>query len=120
MARGKRRRRREGNRLLFWGIPVLVLCAAIGFMYLHLHGTCEALGRDIKRLEVERAELRKQVGLEEHNWEAARSIRHMDQLMAQHGIVMSFPEERDIIRLRAVNHEAPVELAMHRRARPHE
>jgi hypothetical protein len=42
----------------------------------------------------------------------ARSIRNMEALMARHGIVMSWPAERNIIRLRAAEPDFPAQYAL--------
>jgi hypothetical protein len=111
MARRNRKHGHDGNRMVFWGVPMITLMAALGLVYLHLHSTCEGLGRNIKRLENERAELNKRVVNEERNWVAARSIRNMETLMARHGIVMSWPAEQNIIRLRAAEPGEPAQYA---------
>lgn len=111
MARKNRRNGHDGNRMVFWGVPLIALAAALGMVYLHLFNTCESIGREIKRLENEHAELRKRVVNEEHNWGTASSIRNMEQLMARHGIVMSWPERRDIIRLVAKEMDEPAQYA---------
>ena len=83
----------------------------MAMVYLSLHNACEGIGRQIKRLESERAELHKRVVNEERNWATARSIRNMEQLMEAHGIAMSWPAEQNIIRLRAEEAEEPTHLA---------
>lgn len=111
MARRNRKKGHEGNRVVFWGVALMALGAAIGLVYLHLFNTCETIGRTIKRLEQDQAELRQRVVNEELNWVAARSPRNMESLMARHGIVMSWPEERQILRLRAADPDEPAQYA---------
>lgn len=91
----------EGNRLVFGSVALGLIGASLAMVYLSLYNTCESIGRQIKSLEQEKMELQKQVVNEERNWAMARSIRRMEELMAHHGIVMTWPEERNIIRLRA-------------------
>mgnify|MGYP001769223447 CR=1 FL=1 len=67
--------------MVFWGVPAMALIALLGMVYLNLHNACESVGREIKRLESQRTELRKQVVNEERNWEMARYIRNMQGLM---------------------------------------
>ena len=57
------------------------------------------------------AELRKQVVNEERNWSMARSIGNMERLLAAHGIAMTFPQERNIIRLKAAEPDEPAQYA---------
>jgi ATP-dependent protease HslVU (ClpYQ) peptidase subunit len=111
MARRNRKNGREGNRLMIWGVSISALAAALAMVYLSLFNTCEQIGRQIKSLEQQRAELQKRVVNEERNWATARSIRNMDQLMEAHGIVMSWPAEQNIIRLRATEPDDPAQYA---------
>ena len=101
----------EGNRIMVWGVSIGVLLAVLAMAYLSIFNTCENIGREIKKLEHEKAELHKRVVNEERNWATARSIRNMEQLMASHGIAMSWPAEQNIIRLRAEEAEEPTHLA---------
>jgi hypothetical protein len=111
MARKNRRHGREGNRMVFWGVPLMALAAALAMVYVQLFYTCENIGREIKRLEQERTELRKRVVNEEHNWGMASSIRNMEALMARHGIEMTWPEPHNIIRLVAAERDEPAQYA---------
>lgn len=112
MAKRNRKNGRDGNRLVFWGVPLMALVAALGMVYLHLSNTCERIGRDIKRLEKERVELHKRVVNEEHNWGTASSIRNMEQLLARHGIEMTWPEQRNVIRLVERDFTEPEQYAL--------
>ncbi len=105
MDKRNRRHGHDGNRLIFWGVPLMALVAALGMVYLHLHGTCTGIGQNITRLEREYAELRKEVLNEEHHWVAARYIGNMEALLDRHGLQMSFPEPDQVIRL---NRQEPV------------
>ena len=98
--------------MVFWGVPAMALIALLGMVYLNLHNACESVGREIKRLESQRTELRKQVVNEERNWEMARYIRNMQGLMDAHGIAMTFPDSKNVVRLRAAEPEAPAQYAL--------
>jgi hypothetical protein len=111
MARRNRKHGYEGNRVVFWGMPILFLAAVLGMVYLHLFNTCERLGRNIKRLEYERAELNKRVVNEERNWGTASSIRNVEKLMEAHGIRMTFPSESQIVRIPLSEIEEPAQYA---------
>ena len=111
MARRNRKNGHEGNRMMFWGVSLSALVAALAMVYLSLYNTCESIGRQIKKMENEQAELHKRVVNEERNWTSARSIRNMEALMARHGIVMSWPAEQNIIRLRAAEPDEPAQYA---------
>ena len=56
MAKKNRKNGHEGNRMVFWGVSLSVLVAALAMVYLSLFNTCETIGRQIKKLEHERAE----------------------------------------------------------------
>ena len=111
MAKRNRKNGHEGNRMMFWGVSFSALAAALALVYLSLFNTCETLGRQITKLEHERAELRKRVVNEERNWAMARSIGNMEQLMETHGIAMTWPEEKNIIRLPAAGQAEPAQYA---------
>ena len=106
-----RKNRHEGRRAVYWGIPLVAFLAALGLAYLHMINACDNVGREIKRLENERAEIRKRVANEELNWGMASSIRNVEGLMSKHGIEMTWPEERQIIRLRAAEPDEPAQYA---------
>jgi hypothetical protein len=112
MTRRNRKNGHEGSRMVFWGISFSLLAAALAMLYLSLYNTCETIGRQIKKLEFDRAELHKQVVNEERNWAMARSIGNMEQLMENHGIVMSWPAEQNIIRLHAAEPDEPAQYAL--------
>ena len=111
MAKRNRRNGEEGHRALAWGIALFGLAAVLAGVYLGLYNSCETIGRQIKKLETDRAELHKRVVNEERNWAMARSIGNMERLMAAHGIVMSWPQERNIIRLQAAEPDEPAQYA---------
>ena len=112
MAKRNRKNGHEGNRLTVWGISFVSLAAVLAMVYLGLYNTCESIGRRIKDLENERAELHKRVVNEEHNWATARSIRNLQHLMETHGIAMSFPDQKDIIRICPKDPEEPAQYAL--------
>ena len=111
MAKRNRRNGEEGHRALAWGIALFGLAAVLAGVYLGLYNSCETIGRQIKKLETDRAELHKRVVNEERNWATARSIGNMERLMENHGIVMTWPEERHIIRLHAAEPDEPAQFA---------
>lgn len=111
MAKRNRKNGHHGSRVLYWGIPLMVLLFTLGMVYLHLHSVSEGIGREITRLEREQNELRKRLVNEERNWVVARSLRNMEALMEQHGIVMSFPEEPYIVRVKLQDVRDPAMLA---------
>lgn len=111
MARKNRKNEHEGSRMILWGVSLSVLAAALAMVYLSLYNTCDGIGRQIKKLEDERAELHKRVVNEERNWATACATPNMERLMAHHGIAMTWPAEKNIIRLRPAEPADPVHLA---------
>lgn len=118
MARRNRKNERADNRLTAWGIAFFSVAAVLAMVYLGLYNTCESIGRQIKKLEGERAELHKRVVNEEHNWATARSIRNLQGLMEAHGIAMSFPDQKNIIRICPKAPEEPAQYALRRGSPP--
>ena len=111
MAKRNRKNGQEGNRMMVWGVSICALVAALAMVYLSLYNTCETIGRQIKKMEYEQAELHKRVVNEERNWATARSTPNMERLMERHGIVMSWPAEQNIIRLHATEPDEPARYA---------
>jgi len=97
---------------MLWSIALFGVAAALAGIYLGLVNACDHLGRQIKTLEANRAELRKQVVNEERNWTMARSIVNMERLLVAHGIEMTFPQERNIVRLVATEPDEPAQYAL--------
>ena len=109
--KNRRNHAKGGSTAMVRGVVLGVLSLLLVLLYLGISNNCEALGRQIKLAEQEKAELLKQVATEEQNWAQARSFRNMELLMAQYGIQMEWPQEKDIIRLHVERPEAPVEYA---------
>ncbi len=114
MAKRNRKNGHNGSRVMFWGLSIISVVAVVAMVYLSLYNSCEQLGRQIKKLEYQRAELHKRVVNEERNWAMARSIGNMERLMESHGIVMSWPQEKNIIRLKMVEQDEPAQYAYQR------
>ena len=100
-----------GGTAMLRGVVLGVTALVLLLLYLGISNNCEELGRKIKEAEQEKASLLKQVATEEQNWAQARSFRNMELLMAQYGIQMEWPQEKDIIRLHVERPEATVEYA---------
>jgi len=86
--------------LLLGGAMLLALS------YLWLNGRCEALGRRITQLENQKVELVRKVKLERSHWESAKALDQVEQLLQRHHVVMTWPDERSIVRLRRTTDEA--------------
>lgn len=75
------------------GVALLLL------LYLRLNGRCEAIGREIQRLESLRADLRRQATAEEYKWANRNSLREIRLALSRFQIEMGWPDERRVIRL---------------------
>ena len=80
----------------------------IAFGYLWLSGRCEALGRRISQLEDQKVELVKKVKLERSRWESAKAFNQVERLLQRHHLVMSWPDERSVVRVRRAADESSV------------
>ena len=88
--------------LLLGGVMVLALS------YLWLNGRCEALGRRITQLESQKVELVRKVKLERSHWESAKGLDQIERLLQRHHLVMSWPDERNIVHVRRAAGESLV------------
>lgn len=101
MNRRRRNRKLEPAALLVSARLVMVLAMAgvLAILYLGLCGHCENLGRDIKKLEQELENVRTRIRTEEYKWSRLTSPRRFQQILAEHGIQMEWPEENRVVRL---------------------
>lgn len=79
---------------------VLLLVGALSLAYLWLDGRCHELGQRIHELEREADKLQRKVAIEEYRWATMTSPVNMQKLIESHGLTMTWPAERNIIRLR--------------------
>ena len=108
--------RRKNRREAFLPAPLALALALGGLLalsYLWLGGRCEALGRRIKQLEEQKDDLHRRVLAEQVKWSNAKSPSQIEQLLQRHRLVMSWPDEARVIRIRRpseepVSAEAPV------------
>lgn len=109
--RNRRNHSKGGTTAMVRGVVLGILALMLVLLYLGIYSNCDDLGKQIKQAEADKAELLKQIAIEEQNWAQARSIRNMEALMAQYRIEMDWPQEKDIIRLPAARPDHPVEYA---------
>lgn len=83
-----------------WLVAGFVLLAAIGLMYVWLNGQSELLGRELRRMEEERASLVKQHLNEEYRWARLKSPQSLEKALAEHRLVMGVPRHDQVVRLR--------------------
>ncbi len=102
MMRRRKNRKKEGRSFSFPAplAAVLVVLSVVAISYLWLYSQCEAAGMRIKKLEEEKAELRKRVKNEEFKLTSMKAPRNLEALMKQHRLSMGWPQESQIVRLR--------------------
>ena len=103
--RGRKNRKRHEPKV---GFPsplaaILVAGAVLALLYLWFCGRCDALGKELGRLERKQEDLRGRLLNEEFKWTNMKSPRNMEHLLARHKLAMSLPAERDVVRVKAVS-----------------
>jgi hypothetical protein len=88
---------------------VFIALAAIG--YLWLEGRCDALGKDILRLEQQQQQAHRRRLNEELKWSNLKSPASMERLLKKYDINMVWPEESCIIRSRGSAPAGPRQFA---------
>ena len=81
-------------------IIALILGVIVFAVFIGLHQRCEALGSNIAQLEKKKLELQNQVKQERSRWESAKSLEAVQRLLQRHHVVMTWPDPRNIIRIR--------------------
>ena len=105
---GRKVNRKKNRREAFLPAPFALVLAAGGLLalsYLWMGGRCDALGRRIKLLEEQKEALRRRVVAEQVKWSNAKAPSHIEQLLQRHRLVMSWPDEARVIRIRRPSEE---------------
>lgn len=104
----RRVNRKRNNGFLFPPQLALVfaLLAIFALGYLGLCSRCEGLNREVKRIEENRAELRRRVVNEQYKWANQTSLSRIEAKLAEFKLDMSFPPSSRIVHL-----DHPVQLA---------
>ena len=92
-------------------LPALLLFG-VGIAYLWMNTHCEDLGKEIAKARREQAQLDRELRNEAHNWAQAKSVQNMEKLLEANGIQMTWPEERNIVRVKL--HKGGGELTLAR------
>lgn len=103
MAGRKRNKKRKVVNSFAVPVPfagVVVMICVLGLSYIWLVGRCEAVGRDLKKLEKEYRALEKQYLNEEFRWVRMKSPENIEKALKRHGIKMDWPRRDQIVRLR--------------------
>ena len=114
-----RRNRKHFSREAALPTPFFLLLGSaiiLALSYLWLNGRCETLGRRITQLENQKVDLVRKVKLERARWESAKSLEQIERLLQRYHMVMTWPDERNIVHVRRAPDESSVaEAAASRR-----
>ena len=76
----------------------LVVLVVIGLAYVWLHNSSEALGRKIRKLELEEQELDRRIDIETYTWATLTGPASMKEALRKHGLsAMSVPAPTDVV-----------------------
>ena len=98
----RRNRKKTKVHGFIFPVPIaglLVLLSILGLAYVWLGYRCEALGRELKELETERAALRKKYLNEEYRWTQMKSLENIERVLLKHRIRMSWPHRDQVVSL---------------------
>lgn len=96
----RNRKKNSGSYLVLVPFAVmLVALSALSLCYLWLCGRCEALGEDIRGLEVRKAALERNLLNEDSKWANTKSPLTIEKALKRHGLIMMWPAPEQIVRL---------------------
>jgi hypothetical protein len=98
MAR-KNRKKMEGFTIPIPFAGLAAVAAVLGLVYIWLGCRCEALGREIKALELSGAELKARLVFEEARWASRQSPHGIQSALSARKIDMSYPRRDQTVRL---------------------
>jgi hypothetical protein len=78
---------------------VLVLVAVLGLSYMWLCSRCDALGREINRLEVKLTAAQKRLVNEQDRWSSITSPLNLKRAIRKHGLNMEMPEQKQVMKV---------------------
>lgn len=93
---------------------VLVCVAASGLSYVWLCAQCSTLGDEIKRLESVRRDVRQQAIMEQDRWSNMLAPANFERTLKHHGLAMTLPDERQIVRVRRGSASQALTLAFNK------
>lgn len=87
---------------------VLVLVAVLGLSYMWLCSRCDALGKEIKRKEVDLAAAHKRLVNEQDRWSGITAPANLERAIRRHQLKMALPGDGQIVKVRCqrVNDDA--------------
>jgi hypothetical protein len=118
MLRQRKKNRRKDPQVVVFPAPlagVLAVAVVVALSYLWFCDRCDAMGTQIKSLEARKAELHRRVLNEEYRWSNMKSPRNIENLLQRFNLVMTWPEEQRVIRMRYRPEPEPAHVAAGRR-----
>lgn len=97
--RNRKRTKREGIVFPVPFVGIFVLLVSLGLVYVWLDCQCDAFGRAIRLLEIERRDLQKKSGLAQYRWTQLKSPRSLDDALARYDMSMGTPQWDQIVKL---------------------
>ena len=100
--RNKRRKKPAKADGYIFPVPiaaVLSVISALALSYLWLGGRCEALGRELKKLELRKAEVHKVYLYEQYKWACLKTPESIKAALKRHGLTMVWPRSSRIVHL---------------------
>jgi hypothetical protein len=82
---------------------IIFLAPTLCLGYLSLENRCEALGKELKALESVIDNRHRQCQYEESQWMRVKSPAEIDRALHRYGIQMSWPSEKQIVRMNAAD-----------------
>ncbi|MFH0909032.1 MAG: hypothetical protein V1929_09740 [bacterium] len=108
MPRNRLRKKNSSETAFLWILAVVLLGATtLALSYLWLCSGCDDLGRRLKHLEQQKLALQRRIVNEEYKWSNMTSPQNMEKLLQRHGLVMTWPSEKSIVRIRRSAAEDP-------------
>lgn len=100
MARNRRRHveSRTGSAHVLVAAMILVL-SAVGLGYVAIETKCDTLGREIKRFETERTQLRDDLNRDCGEWARLSAPDSVEAALKMHGLVMNWPASEQVVHL---------------------
>lgn len=98
MARRRKNRKKVDGFVFPTPIAGLIILGAIvGIGYLWLGSCAEALGGQIKELEIENVKLQKRFQSEKYKWTRLKAPRNIEESLAKYGIGMVWPSRDQVV-----------------------
>jgi len=98
---GRRNAKKQKNTVVlpvpFAGVVTLV--CTIGLSYTWLDCRCDALGDELKALELTIVDLDKKHNREEYRWIRMKSPAKIKQALELNGLVMTWPRDNQVVKL---------------------